>query len=66
MSTPTSPTATRTYYGVTIDRLSPGHARRYAAFTAQRWVYGDTIAEIQQAIRDTNGMGLRPNGYTYA
>lgn len=56
----------RKFFGTTIDRLSPGHPHKYAAFTAQVWVYGDTIAEIKQAMRDVQGKGRQHNGYTYA
>jgi hypothetical protein len=62
-----SASAPRTYYGIAIDTLSKGDSRgRYAAFVAQRWVFGNTLPEVRAAMREVNGMGRRPNGYTYA
>lgn len=58
---------TRTFLGTTIDRLSPGDSRgKYAAFTAQVWVYGNTIEEIKEAMRVVQGVGRQHNGRTYA
>jgi hypothetical protein len=54
---------TRTFLGTTIDRLSPGDSRgKYAAFTAQVWVFGNTIAEVKEAMRVVQGKGRQPNG----
>lgn len=56
----------RTFLGATIDRLSPADSRgKYAAFTAQVWVFGDTLEGIKDAIRKVQGVSKRPNGYTY-
>ena len=57
----------RTFMGTTIDRLSPGDSRgKYAAFTAQRWVFGSTVEDIKEAIREVQGVSRHPNGRTYA
>ena len=56
----------RTFMGTTIDRLSPGDSRgKYAAFTAQRWVFADTIEGVKEAIRQVQGVSRQPNGHTY-
>lgn len=59
MSTP------RTYYGIAIYRRPGPVERRWAAFTADRWVFASTLDGIKQAIRQANGMGRHPNGQTY-
>lgn len=54
---------TYTWYGLPIYSLSPGDSRgKYAAFVAQRWVFGATLIEVKDAMRDANGNGKRPNG----
>jgi hypothetical protein len=59
-------TKTKTFMGATIDRLSPGDSRgKYAAFTAQRWVFSNTVEGIKEEIRRVQGVSRQPNGYTY-
>jgi hypothetical protein len=57
----------RHFMGVPIDRLAPGDSRgKYAAFTAQQWVYGNTVEGIKEAMRVAQGgKGRQPNGRTY-
>lgn len=56
----------RKFMGTTIDRLSPGDSRgKYAAFTAQVWVYGDTVEAVKEAMRQVQGKGRQPNGHSY-
>jgi hypothetical protein len=56
------PAPRHTWYGIAIDTLAPGASHKYAAYVAGRWVYGDTLAEVKDAMRRANGMGKRPNG----